>query len=103
VLVLAALRRSGRTLEEAAGAVEKYPQRLVSVPARRDRLAACQPVWDAVAAAEAELGRDGRVVLRASGTEELVRVMVEAPDDATCQRLADGLVEIVRRELAPAR
>ncbi len=99
VLVLAALARSGQTLAEAAGMVEKYPQRLVSVRADRAGLAGCVPLHDAVAAAEAELGSEGRIVLRASGTEPLVRVMVEARDAAQCDRIAAELISIVEREL----
>ncbi|MGA0121927.1 MAG: phosphoglucosamine mutase [Gaiellales bacterium] len=99
VLVLAALSRSGETLGEAAARVEKYPQRLISVRADRARLTDCGPLWDAVAAAEAELGGEGRVVLRASGTEALVRVMVEARDPERCERIAADLVAIVEREL----
>jgi phosphoglucosamine mutase len=52
-----------------------------------------------VAEAEAELGDEGRIVLRASGTEALVRVMVEARDEAACQRIAAGLAALVEREL----
>jgi phosphoglucosamine mutase len=72
VLLLAALARTGEPLRDAAGLVEKFPQRLVNVRADRRRLAGCEPVWDAVRAVEARLGEDGRVVLRSSGTEQLV-------------------------------
>ncbi len=99
VLLLAALARSGQTLAEAAALVEKYPQRLISVRADRDGLAACAAVHAAVAAAERELGDEGRIVLRASGTEALVRVMVEARDEAACERIAVDLAALVEREL----
>ena len=98
-LVLAALARSGQTLTEAAAAVEKFPQNLISVRARREGLGDCAPLWDAIAAAEGELGDDGRIVVRASGTEPLVRVMVEARDGAQCRAIAEQLVAIVEREL----
>jgi phosphoglucosamine mutase len=66
----------------------------------RDALDGAEPVWDAVRDEEAPLEGRGRILLRPSGTEPLVRVMVEAPDseeaDAICERLAD----VVRRELA---
>ncbi|HWF16519.1 MAG TPA: phosphoglucosamine mutase, partial [Acidimicrobiales bacterium] len=76
--------RSGRPLAElSAGLVERVPQRLVNVPIPRpERLADCAEVWEAVVKAEAELGHTGRVLLRPSGTEPLVRVMVEAPVEA---------------------
>jgi phosphoglucosamine mutase len=99
MLVLAALARSGQTLTEAAAAVEKFPQNLISVRARREGLGDCAPLWDAIAAAEAQLGADGRIVVRASGTEPLVRVMVEARDGDQCRAIAEQLVAIVEREL----
>ncbi|MGI9117250.1 MAG: phosphoglucosamine mutase [Gaiellales bacterium] len=98
-MVLAALARSGQTLAEAAAAVEKFPQNLISVRARREGLGECAPLWEAIGAAEAALGDEGRIVVRASGTEPLVRVMVEARDAAECRRIADELVAIVEREL----
>ena len=98
-LVLAALVRSGQTLADAAAAVEKFPQNLISVRARREGLDDCAPLWDAIATAEAHLGENGRIVVRASGTEPLVRVMVEARDGAECQTIAEALVAIVEREL----
>ncbi len=99
VMLLAALQRSGQTLAEAASAVKKYPQQLISVRARRADLPNCAPLWDAVSTAEAALGESGRVVLRASGTEQLVRVMVEARDADECKAIADRLVAIVEHEL----
>jgi phosphoglucosamine mutase len=98
-LLLAALARAGQSLADARGLVTKYPQRLVSVRADRTRLADADGVWAAVAEAEAELGTEGRVVLRASGTEPLIRVMVEAADAADCDRLAEELVRVVTEEL----
>ena len=80
-IALADLRAApGRSLAElSAGLVERVPQRLVNVPiARPERLADATEVWEAVVRAEAELGHEGRVLLRPSGTEPLVRVMVEA-------------------------
>ena len=56
-------------------------------------------MWEVVRQIEAELGRDGRVVLRASGTEPLIRVMVEAADDGDCERLCQLLVASVEHEL----
>ncbi len=99
VMMLAALQRSGQSLGEAARAVEKFPQQLISVRASREGLDDCEPLWTAVAAAEATLGSDGRIVLRASGTEPLVRVMVEARDADQCAAIAAELVAIVEREL----
>ncbi|MCL4169094.1 UNVERIFIED_CONTAM: hypothetical protein GTU68_030004 [Idotea baltica] len=92
------VRRSGRTLGELAGeSMVRLPQVLVNV-----RMAAPVPdVIDRISAdigaAEQELGDDGRVLIRLSGTEPVVRVMVEATSEETAQRLADLLSESVRR------
>jgi len=90
----------GAQLAEAAP-MSKLPQVLVNVEvADREAIADAAEVWEAVEAANADLEGRGRVLLRPSGTEPLVRVMVEAPTDeeagAVCQRLAD----LVRRELS---
>jgi phosphoglucosamine mutase len=98
-MLLAALVRAGESLEEAARLVVKYPQRLVNVRADRRGLADAEGVWAAVRASEERLGDDGRVVLRASGTEPLVRVMVEAATPELCDEHCDALVEVVRAEL----
>ena len=89
--------RSGRPLAELAhGLIERVPQLLVNVEVDEpNRLAGAEAVWEAVADVEAALGERGRVVLRASGTEPLVRVMVEAASEdeaaAAAQRLRDAV------------
>jgi len=93
--------RAGRPLAELAeGLVERVPQRLVNVPIPQpERLADCAEVWDAVVKAEAELGHEGRVLLRPSGTEPLVRVMVEARDEAQANAVAAQLAGVVESAL----
>jgi phosphoglucosamine mutase len=93
--------RDGRPLAELAeGLVEHVPQVLLNVPVEHpDRLADAAGVWEAVAGVEAELGDDGRVLLRPSGTEPLVRVMVEAPSEETAQDVAGRLREAVEGAL----
>ena len=94
--VLHALIRSGRTLREAKRGMSKLPQTLRNVPlARRIDLDADDVLQEAVAAAEAGLGADGRVLLRASGTEPLLRIMVEGASRADVERHADRLAEVV--------
>lgn len=106
-LRLAALMRSsGKKLSQIAARIQKYPQVLVNVRvASKDRLAACEPVWQAVQDAVERLGSQGRVLVRASGTEPLVRVMVEAPDQVSADQIAAGIAGVVRTELEglPAR
>jgi phosphoglucosamine mutase len=95
------VQRSGRSLAELAeGLVERVPQVLVNVPIPQpERLADCAEVWDAVVRAEAELGHEGRVLLRASGTEPLVRVMVEARREADANAVAAQLTGVVEAAL----
>jgi len=99
------LRRADRSLAEAAtGLVERVPQRLVNVPvASPGRLAECAEVWEAVDKARAELGHDGRVLLRPSGTEPLVRVMVEARAESQSDEVAASLAGVVERALGHGR
>jgi phosphoglucosamine mutase len=94
ILLLTALAERGRTLAEAASVMSRMPQRLVSVRVeRKDALPGAAEVWAMVRAEEAALGDDGRIVLRASGTEPLVRVMVEAPTSGECDRIAQAIAE----------
>jgi len=80
---------------------EKLPQRLENVEvADRDAVADAAAVWEAVEREEAALEGRGRVLVRSSGTEPLVRVMVEAPTDEECEQVCARLVGIVRHELA---
>jgi phosphoglucosamine mutase len=101
LLALEAL--GGRDLADR-GAMEKLPQRLVNVRvAQREALEEAAQVWAAVERESDRLGGRGRVLVRPSGTEPLVRVMVEAPDDGECEDIVARLVEVVERELgAPA-
>ncbi len=88
---LHALRAHGASLEECGRELELYPQVLINVRlARPLDLAACTPVQDAVARAEADLGSTGRVLLRPSGTEPVLRVMVEGRDGAALGRGSRG-------------
>jgi phosphoglucosamine mutase len=93
--------RTGKTLAELADVMDVYPQVLRNVrDVDRARLASDEVVAAAVASAEAELGERGRVLLRPSGTEALIRVMVEAADKETAERLVDHLVAVVRERLS---
>jgi phosphoglucosamine mutase len=81
--------------------MDVYPQVLKNVSGvDRQKLATNADVAAAVAEAEQELAGSGRVLLRPSGTEALIRVMVEAADKETAHRLADRLVAVVSSELA---
>jgi phosphoglucosamine mutase len=98
--LLAEVKRSGQTLQELSRVMVRFPQVLINVKnVAKERLASSTAIADAVKAAEAELGSNGRVLLRASGTEPLVRVMVEAQSDAVAQDVATKLAQVVESEL----
>jgi phosphoglucosamine mutase len=98
--LLAEVKRSGQTLQELSRVMVRFPQVLINVKnVAKERLASSTAIADAVKAAETELGSNGRVLLRASGTEPLVRVMVEAQSDAVAQGVATKLAQVVETEL----
>ena len=93
------LMETKRPLSKLAGEVTIYPQRLVNVPVR-DKAAAetNAAVLAAVKREEEALAGDGRVLLRASGTEPLIRVMVEASTHELCDASVSRMVEVLRSE-----
>ncbi len=101
--LLGAVAEAGRPLAELASVVVRLPQKLVNIRVvDKESLAGAAAVWDAVKACEDELGDDGRVVVRPSGTEPLVRVMVEAPTDADCDRWCETIAAATRQALGTA-
>ena len=99
--VLERMATTGRSLEDLAGVMTRLPQVLVNVPDVDKARADDDPVLAAaVAEAEADLGDDGRVLLRPSGTEPLVRVMVEATSLERAEEIAESLAGVVRSQLA---
>jgi phosphoglucosamine mutase len=90
----------GRDLAER-DAMEKLPQVLLNVRVGdRDAIEGARELWDAVDREAQALAGQGRVLVRASGTEPLIRVMVEAPEKAQCAEIAQRLAATVERELA---
>jgi phosphoglucosamine mutase len=89
----------GRDLAERA-AMQKLPQRLVNIRVRdRQAIESAEAVWAAVEEQSKRLEGRGRVLVRPSGTEPLVRVMVEAPQENECQEIVDRLAKVVEGEL----
>ena len=99
LMLLASLHRLGLTAAQANDMLRPFPQRLVAVPADRSLLPSANRIWQEVDALSEELGNGGRIVLRASGTEPLVRVMVEAEDEAECERICEYLAGLVETEI----
>ena len=98
--VLGVMARRGKSAAELASVMTRYPQVLVNVRGvDKARLEGHEGVWAKVAEYEARLGERGRVLLRASGTEPLVRVMVEAAEETVAKEIADSLAEIVAEAL----
>jgi phosphoglucosamine mutase len=99
--VLARVAQTGRPLADLAGVMQRFPQVLVNVRGvDKGRAADDDGVLAAVEAAQARLGATGRVLLRPSGTEPLVRVMVEAAEADQARSVADALAVVVRERLA---
>ena len=95
--VMHALKDSGATLAEYSRDLTLYPQVLINVPvAKRIDLAAASPVIEAEEKAKAEMGDEGRIVLRPSGTEPLIRVMVESASESQARKWAEHIAESVK-------
>ncbi|MGQ4511812.1 phosphoglucosamine mutase [Streptomyces sp. DW26H14] len=100
LMLAARVAATGRSLADLAGVMRRLPQVLVNVPdVDRSRVATSAEVAAAVTEAEAELGATGRVLLRPSGTEPLVRVMVEAADIDQARAVAGRLADAVKSAL----
>jgi phosphoglucosamine mutase len=91
---------TGKSLQELASAMTVYPQVLINVPeVDKSKVDSDPELQKVVQEAKTELGETGRVLLRASGTEPLVRVMVEAQDAGTAQSWAERIARVVEKQL----
>ena len=98
--VMQIMAKTHKTLINLSSNMQKYPQVLINVKdVEKDKLTANQVIQQAIINAEKELAGIGRVLIRASGTESLVRVMVEANELQTAQKIAESLAQLVRLEL----
>jgi len=99
--VLEIMVRTGRSLQELRQGMRKFPQTMINVPVSataRQQLGDSKIISNAVRAIEAELNGQGRVILRPSGTEPLIRVTLEGADSSQVERLANQLADTVRAE-----
>lgn len=102
IQLLQIIKRSGKKLSELAGEIEIYPQTMVNVRVSqlgKVRYASDCEIKKAIKAAESELGTNGRVLVRVSGTEPLIRVMVEGKDEELIKRLANEIAIVVKERL----
>ena len=98
--VLAIMRRSGQKLSELAKHIELFPQVLLNIKVKsKPPLESLDAFQREVSAVEAELGDEGRVVIRYSGTEPKARVMIEGPDEDMIRKQAERLVALLQREI----
>ena len=96
--ILAIIKQTGKTLSELVAGMPKYPQTMLNVRTEQRMDPGKSPaIQDAVAEVEGELADSGRVVLRASGTEPVIRVMVEGEDEAQVVSLAEKLAAVVEQ------
>ena len=98
--LISEMARSKKSLKELALIMQRFPQVLINVSdVAKDKLESSTAISAAVAKYESELGDAGRILLRASGTEPLVRVMVEAQSDSIAKEIAEKLAKVVKEEL----
>ena len=98
--LLAAVAKSGRKMSEMAALMSRFPQVLVNIRVKsKDGWQENAKIAAAIKAAESELGEEGRVLVRPSGTEPLIRVMAEGPALPELEQLADRIATVVRQEL----
>ena len=97
--VLSLLKESGKKASELFGACARYPQVLINVPVAdndvKKAVMASQALWDAVKAEEEQLAGSGRILVRPSGTEALMRVMVEAKTEDAARQTAQRLAQMI--------
>ncbi|MGA0188661.1 MAG: phosphoglucosamine mutase [Candidatus Nanopelagicaceae bacterium] len=99
--LISKLKKSGKSASELASFMKRYPQVLINVSGvAKEKLASNQVIAKAVSDAQQRLEDKGRVLLRASGTEALIRVMIEAEDHSLAQELASELATLVKSELS---
>jgi phosphoglucosamine mutase len=98
--LIAEMARSKKSLSDLANVMKRYPQVLINVSGvAKEKLDSSSKIKKEVEKFEAELGDAGRILLRASGTEPLVRVMVEAQSDSIAKEIAEKLAKVVTEEL----
>lgn len=97
--VLSSLKRSGRKASDLTALMTTYPQLLVNVKvATKESWETNEAIKEAIAEGDKELGENGRILVRPSGTEPLIRVMAEGPDQAQLDRICHAIADVVKKE-----
>lgn len=102
IMLMSVVKQTGKTLKELADEMETYPQVLMNVTVSnygKVRFEKDREIKNAIAAAEKELSQDGRILVRVSGTEPLVRVMLEGKDTDKIRELGESVSEVIRERL----
>lgn len=98
------MQETGKSLSELAAQIREYPQLLVNVPVWRRRGWRDQAeLWDEVRSVERQLGERGRILVRASGTERIIRVMAEGPDEDEVRDVVGRVAAVVSRTMGSPR
>ncbi len=99
--LMQALKASGQELSELSKVMQRFPQELINVKGvAKEKLSTSEKIQSAIEAKQNQLGSSGRILVRASGTESLVRVMVEAETAETAEQIAQEIATLVRLELS---
>ena len=99
--LMQALKASGQKLSELSKVMQRFPQELINVKdVAKEKLSSSEKIQSAIEAKQNQLGSSGRILVRASGTESLVRVMVEAQTAETAEQIAQEIAALVRSELS---
>ncbi|KKI92252.1 phosphoglucosamine mutase [Bacillus sp. SA1-12] len=94
------MKRTGKKLSELASEMTKYPQLLINVKVTdKHHVTETEKVKEVISAVESEMNGNGRILVRPSGTEPLVRVMAEAPTEELCREYVERIVEVVKQEM----
>ena len=103
LMVLAVMCRKGRTLSELASEFVRFPQKLLNIAvSQKPELESVEPIRQVLEMKRSELKESGRIVVRYSGTENKVRVMVECEDEDRCKQHAQDIAGVIERELGTA-
>lgn len=95
--VLSAIKRNNKKSSELNALMKTYPQVLVNVTVKDKTLFEREDIQAMIKSAEEELGDDGRILVRASGTEPLIRVMAEGPDQSQLERICNGIIDAINK------